>query len=73
MMFKKRVLKKLYFERMIGGKHTSVEAIKRGFPSHEKAHVDKAIKKLVKADLLEQPSYKLWSSIFIESQKNPRN
>jgi len=49
----KRVLKKLYFERMIGGKHTSVEAIKRGFPSHEKGHVDKAIKKLVKANLLE--------------------
>ena len=38
---------------MIGGKHASVEAIKRGFPSHEQGHVDKAIKQLVKADLLE--------------------
>jgi len=54
----KRVLKKLYFERMIGGKHTSVEAIKRGFPSHEKGHVDKKLKKLIKANLvLQHPNY----------------
>ncbi|GFN39569.1 MAG: hypothetical protein YK1309IOTA_530003 [Marine Group I thaumarchaeote] len=40
----KRVLKKLYFEKMIGGKHTSVEAIKRGFPPMKKVMLTKQSK-----------------------------
>jgi len=46
------VLRKMYLYGYIGGKHTSIEALKRGFPSHAKGGVEKAIKKLVKEDLI---------------------
>jgi hypothetical protein len=46
------VLSKLLFENMIGGKHMSAEAIKRGFPSHAKGDVEKALKRLVKDNLI---------------------
>jgi len=42
----------MVFDGMIGGKHTSAESIKRGFPSHIKGDVDKALKKLVKSNLV---------------------
>jgi hypothetical protein len=46
------ILFKMVFDGMIGGKHTSAESIKRGFPSHIKGDVDKALKKLVKSNLV---------------------
>ncbi len=46
------VLRKMYLYGYIGGKHTSIEALKRGFPSHAKGGVEKAIKKMVKEDLI---------------------
>lgn len=46
------ILSKMVFDGMIGGKHTSAESIKRGFPSHIKGDVDKALKKLVKSNLV---------------------
>jgi hypothetical protein len=46
------ILFKMVFDGMIGGKHTSAESIKRGFPSHNKGDVDKALKKLVKSNLV---------------------
>jgi len=46
------VLRKMYLYGYIGGKHTSIEALKRGFPSHAKGGVEKSIKKLVKEDLI---------------------
>lgn len=42
----------MVFDGMIGGKHTYAESIKRGFPSHLKGDVDKALKKLVKSNLV---------------------
>lgn len=42
----------MVFDGMIGGKHTSTESIKRGFPSHLKGDVDKALKRLVKSNLV---------------------
>jgi hypothetical protein len=42
----------MVFDGMIGGKHASAESIKRGFPSHIKGDVDKALKKLVKSNLV---------------------
>jgi len=38
------VLSKMYHYGYVGGKHTSVEAIKRSFASHEKGMVDKTSK-----------------------------
>jgi hypothetical protein len=46
------ILSKMAFDGVIGAKHTSAESIKRGFPSHLKGDVDKALKKLVKANLV---------------------
>ena len=46
------VLRKMYHYGYSGGKHTSIEALKRGFPSHAKGGVEKAIKKMVKEDLI---------------------
>ena len=46
------VLSKMVFDGMIGGKHTSAESIKRGFPSHLKGDVDKALKRLVRSNLV---------------------
>lgn len=46
------ILSKMVFDGMIGGKHTSAESIKRGFPSHIKGDVDKALKRLVKSNLI---------------------
>lgn len=46
------ILSKMVFDGMIGGKHTAAESIKRGFPSHLKGDVDKALKKLVKSNLV---------------------
>jgi len=46
------ILSKMVFDGMIGGKHTSAESIKRGFPSHLKGDVDKALKRLVKSNLV---------------------
>jgi len=46
------ILSKMVFDGMIGGKHTSAESIKRGFPSHIKGDVDKTLKRLVKSNLI---------------------
>lgn len=46
------ILSKMVFDGMIGAKHTSAESIKRGFPSHLKGDVDKALKRLVKSNLI---------------------
>lgn len=46
------ILTKMVFVGVIGAKHTSAESIKRGFPSHLKGDIDKALKKLVKSNLI---------------------
>ena len=46
------ILSKMVFDGIIGGKHTSAESLKRGFPSHLKGDVDKALKRLVKSNLV---------------------
>ena len=62
------ILSKMVFDGMIGGKHTSAESIKRGFPSHLKGDVDKALKRLVKSNLvLHHPT-----SYGIQYSLNPR-
>jgi hypothetical protein len=48
----KVILRKLFYDRRIGGKHISLDDLKRGFPSHLKGDVDKKLKKLVKENLV---------------------
>ncbi len=62
------ILAKLALDGVIGGKHTSSESIKRGFPSHLKGDVDKTLKKLVRTNLvLHHPT-----SYGIQYSLNPR-
>lgn len=50
----KTILRKLFYDKRIGGRHLGLEDLKRGFPSHLKGDVDKKIKKLVKENLVLQ-------------------
>jgi len=48
----KTLLRKMLMHNVCGGKHHGIDDLKRGFPSHEKGNVEKAAKKLVKANLI---------------------
>jgi hypothetical protein len=50
----KAILRKLFYDNRIGGRHLGLEDLKRGFPSHLKGDVDKKLKKLVKDNLILQ-------------------
>jgi len=45
---KKAILRKMYFDKIIGGKHTAIENLKKGFPSHVKGDVDDEVKELIR-------------------------
>lgn len=44
----KAILRKLYFDRFIGARHTSIDNIPKGFPKHLRGEVKKATKRLMK-------------------------
>lgn len=48
----KKVLEKLLVDRFIGGRHTSVSNVPKGFPKHLRGDVKKALKKLNKRGYL---------------------
>jgi hypothetical protein len=48
----KKVLEKLLLDRFIGGRHTSVSNVPKGFPKHLRGDVKKALKKLNKSGYL---------------------
>lgn len=50
----KAILRKLFYDRRIGGRHLGLEDLKRGFPSHLKGDVDKKIKKLIRDNFILQ-------------------
>lgn len=52
----KAILRKLFYDRRIGGRHLGLEDLKHGFPSHLKGDVDKKLKKLVKENFILQHS-----------------
>ncbi len=41
-----------YYHAHIGARHTSIEALKKSFASHDKGNVEKSIKRLVKNNLV---------------------
>lgn len=45
---RKAILRKMYFDKIIGGRHTAVENLKKGFPSHARGEVDGEVKELIK-------------------------
>ena len=53
----KTLLRKMLMHNVCGGKHHGLDDLKHGFPSHEKGNVEKAVKKLVKANyILKHPA-----------------
>lgn len=61
----KSVLDKMFNYSMIGGKHTAVENLKKGFPKHMHGEVEVAIRILIKTGfILQKPtSYGLQVSL----------
>jgi len=54
----KTLLRKMVMHNVCGGKHHGLDDLKHGFPSHEKGNVEKAVKKLVKANyILKHPAH----------------
>lgn len=48
----KAILRKMFYDTRIGGRHLSLEDLQRGFPSHEKGNVKNRLKKLIKENLI---------------------
>ena len=44
----KKILKKMLYERYVGGRHTSADNIPKGFPRHERGDFKKALKNLIR-------------------------
>ena len=44
----KSILRKMYLDKYIGGRHTSADNIPKGFPRHLRGDCKKAIKNLVR-------------------------
>lgn len=38
----------MYFDKIIGGKHTAIENLKKGFPSHIRGDVEDEVKELIR-------------------------
>ena len=49
---KKTILRKLLADRIIGGRHTAIENLPKGFPKHLRGRVKEVAEDLVKAGLL---------------------
>jgi len=65
MNLKAVVLRKLYRRRVIGGKHTAIENLTTGLPTHLVGEAKKAVEELVKEGLIlkKQTSYGLQVSL----------
>jgi len=53
------IIKKLFHHGYIEGKHTDIENLKKGLPSHFRGNIKKAAKELIKEEILipKQTSY----------------
>jgi len=49
----KTILRKMFFDGRIGGRHLGEQDLCRGFPSHEKGNIPKSLKKLIKEGLID--------------------
>ena len=46
------IVKKMFHHGYIGGKHTDIENLKKGLPSHIRGDVKEAAKELIKEEIL---------------------
>jgi len=49
----KSILRKMLFDKRIGGRHLGEQDLCRGFPSHVKGDIPKTMKKLIKDGLID--------------------
>ncbi|MFH1649145.1 MAG: hypothetical protein ABIA93_01200 [Candidatus Woesearchaeota archaeon] len=59
------IVKRLFHHGYIGGRHTDIENLKKGLPSHEKGDVREAANQLIREDILvvKRTSYGLHISL----------
>jgi len=59
------IVKKLFHHGYIGGRHTDIENLKKGLPSHVKGDVKEAVHELIQEGILmpNQTSYGLHDSL----------
>ena len=62
---KRFIVKKLFHHGYISGRHTDIDNLKKGLPSHFKGDIKKAAKELIKEEILipKQTSYGLHVSL----------
>ncbi len=46
------IVKKLFQHGYVGGRHTDIENLKKGLPSHVKGDIKEAIQELIKEEIL---------------------
>ncbi|HLD18642.1 MAG TPA: hypothetical protein VJB90_01370 [Candidatus Nanoarchaeia archaeon] len=65
MDLKKIILRKLYRHRIIGGKHTAIEHLTKGLPTHMIGDAKEAVDELIKQELIltKKTSYGLQVSL----------
>jgi len=47
-IIEKKILEKMFFDRIIGSRHTSADNIPKGFPKHLRGEVKKALRRLIR-------------------------
>jgi len=62
------ILRKMYNDKRIGACHLGLQDLSRGFPSHVKGDIPKALKKLIKKGLIDNHP----TSYGIQYSLNPR-
>lgn len=68
---RKTILEKLYRQGCIGGKHTAIEGLAKGFPSDKKGEAKEESKKLIKEGLLLQKSTHYGLQVSLNPQMIP--
>jgi hypothetical protein len=54
----------MYLDKVIGGKHTDIDNLKKGVPKHARGDIDDAVKSLIKKGFIIKPtSYGLHVSL----------
>jgi len=51
-LVEKKILEKMFYDRLIGARHTSADNIPKGFPKHLRGEVRKALRRLIRKGLV---------------------
>lgn len=67
----KFILRKMYFDERIGGRHTAIVNLKKGLPSHFGHYADKAVKSLIKDNYIIKKPTNYGLHVYLNSDKIP--